>query len=162
MSAQEAMIADAVAAELNAGGQSWTAALVNPAVRTWSPWYAADAGALDTLRVSVVATRIAQQEDADRAGTRLYGYEVWIDFQQRVAIDTTTGLPTTAAVDAVALTADQIHQGFNALNDDAHTLATLPGWHVVRAEREMLFDENVLYSEHVFVTAIKLTVQGFR
>ena len=160
MSAQEVLIADAVAAELNDPARPWT--FPGAATRTWSPWYAAEEGDLNSLKVSVVPVAQKTKEDpVDRAGTRLFDYEVWIDLQQRVTL-TTDGQVSQDDVDNLCLTCQQVQDWFNDLSENTHELAALPGWHVIKAERPLIFNPDELYQNHVFVSSIGLTVRGFR
>jgi hypothetical protein len=160
VSAQEVLIADAIAAELNDSGRPWFP-LPSAAVRTWSPWYAAEDGDLDALKVSVLATAQKVPGDpVDREGTRLFDYEVWIDFQRKVPL--ASGQVDDATVDGLCLICQQVQDWFNDLTASAHELSGATGWHVVKAERPLIFNPDELYSNHVFVSSIGLTVRGFR
>lgn len=160
MAAQEVLIADAVCAELNDPSRPWHP-LPNDATRTWSPWYAAEEGDLDGLRVSVLPVGQKTKEDpADRKGTRLFDYEVWIDLQCKVPL--ANGVVDVPSVDELCLTCQQIQDFMNDLTTNTHELSGLPGWHVIKAERPLIFNHDELYSNHVFVSSIGLTVRGFR
>ena len=149
MAATEALIGDAVVAELNAGswGQSFTA------VRRWLAVY--DEADLEALKVTVVPLTLEQTNSSRATDQRRYG--VAVDIQKRVNLSQTPA-QVTAEIDALTEFAEEVHDFFSA----GHRLATLPAWTVVDAQRPDLYSDELLYRHGRWETQIDLTVRGDR
>lgn len=145
--ADEDVIADAVAVELNEEFADEFSDENVTAVRTRKPWYEADD--LETLKVAVVPLTI-KRERLSRAH-RQFEYGIGIDLQRMVE-------PTDSAkLTELSLLAEQIQEYF----DDAHTLTVLaPNWIYLEANREDVYSLELLHAGRIWETFIELVVRG--
>ena len=145
-------IADGVKDRLNLPG---TFSLAFTAVRAWDVLY--DLPDLEALRVTVVAARSEDQEDASRAG-RLVEHEVQVGVQQ--AVPYSTAAATNAACDSLAYLAQQVGDYFasEAADDSMNTAFGVR--HV--SSSIALYDAAMLREKHVFSSVVTLRYREWR
>lgn len=148
MAATEVRLARAVVDELNDDARNWSQAFT--ATRRWLPVYS-DPAALAGLKVDVTPMTLAS-EKLGRANNQ-FEFNVAICIQRMVEMDGTED----AQVDALSRLAEQVHRFYL----DWHSLDSQPGWKVMNAEREAVYDVELLYSQHTWQTLIVLTVRGY-
>lgn len=153
----EVQICDAIVAELNDSSRSWqTPTAQFTASREWARVYTGSE--LQTLQVKAVPLTIPTEQTLARSTIEKFEYEIALDFQQIVTVNT-DGVPDKTSIDTLSKLAQDVHDFYR----DCHTLTGItPTPIVMDALRPTIFDEALLYNQNTFETTIFLTVRMHR
>jgi hypothetical protein len=157
--AYEDVIAEAIAGELNDADRDWNDlfdAELTTAVRTRAPLVKTGTE-LNTLKVFVIPLRInpytsGRQTHRIARDRRAFSYEVLLNLLRSVDPDDDERLKWFSKM------AEQIHDFF----DDGHELTGVENWICMEADRREVFDQDLLYKNQIWGTAISINVVGYR